>query len=713
MSWCLTLPSLLVREPNSLAEQSAAPVLWDEDIELSLPGSWPSVGSSSLKPKDVMPGANLEESSYRFSSLGEILGFIFAPPYEGHLSSNVTQALVREAHLRGLREGEATGAAATASEMRNILERKDYQLETVKREAKRSVEVATEAIIAGQAAKDEEIKLLKKELKRFKEKRGTSKADAGAISSSDYADTPGPEEMNGEAVSGNTDVETLETTSAEQQSPWDAQPVHGTPEVKDEQQASSSTSDPGASASGAQHSGAGAATSKTQGGPAGTTSTHPDVPSRMKSVSKGQPATSDVPEPSTVQPAPQTTLLGTPADQTKTGTNASDKTSALQARSNAHPCSDAEQPRQVPTSTPGAAFSNHTTPSSGLKVALPPPGLDATSTPNGSKSDPPPPQSRDSTPPVDGLDDGFDGLDTGPPLPDPQLDALRRIRTKYNPGPVAVGGVKCADGKAIPNSDITGDPRSNDSAPQRQDKMQPKEERGSEEQADPAGSIANQIPQPAPAKTEPTTAPVVKASTPKAPPKAANPTGPPSYAKYGPQPGNAQVPLLNGLPLSWYTSDAADDQNPVDHLTAASTDGSTVPPAVEESTDTEMSDSDPPTDPSSEGEDVAISDTPPKMYAYIAQKPHPMLRGPEARRKRSREEDDSPTSSKIKRVQTGHPRPAFYSKPKDDFEKRQARMKRDKSKDNRDMLCDRPSHDAYVWRSMAAIRMDWSGYDSE
>ncbi|KAL8923467.1 MAG: hypothetical protein Q9208_004595 [Pyrenodesmia sp. 3 TL-2023] len=346
----------VVQKPNSLAEQSAASVPWDEDFELSLPGSWPSVESSSLKLKDDMLGAALEWSTYRFSSLGEILGFIFAPPYEEHLSSNVTQALIREAHLRGVREGEAAGAAVTECKMRHILELRDNQLETMKREAKHSIKAATEASTAEQAAKDDEIQSLKARLRRFKKKRDTSKSSAGASPSSTDADISGAEDMKGEAVGGSASVETSESTSANPQSPCDAQPVNETPGVKEEQQASSSTSDSRTSASEAQHSEAGAATSKAQGGPASTTSTDPDVPSRMKSVPEVQPA------------PPETT-------------------------------------KSIPISLP-----------SEKEAAPPPPGLNSTSAPkassptsppNDSHPAPAPPPSDGPIPPVDDLDDAL------------------------------------------------------------------------------------------------------------------------------------------------------------------------------------------------------------------------------------------------------------------------------------------------------------------
>ncbi|KAL8905200.1 MAG: hypothetical protein Q9207_002792 [Kuettlingeria erythrocarpa] len=358
-----------------------------------------------------------------------------------------------------------------------------------------------------------------------------------------------------------------------------------------------------------------------------------------------QPDRSELPEPSTAtpvqQPPPQATPSTTPAEPKldsapkKRSTEPAKKTPVSPGGSNVGPSSDAGHPKPVPTSAPKTTShptSSSSTSTSTSKAPSPPPSHSSTSLPNDSQAAPPPLESD--------LSD-FDGLEDGPSTPDARHDALWLLRVKYIPGLVSGEVAGCADGRAVPNTNITGGSRNDHTAS----------------------------------------------------PTNSNGTDLPSHPGHDSQAADAGDQHMSGSPLSGDTADIADDTIMADIPTVTGNDVPTV-----------------------NDDDVPMPDSPPvKLCTFIAQQPPPMLRGAEARRKRSCQEDD-PSSSRVKRILTAHPRPEFYSETKDKFKKRQAMLLNRARLQKRDrvMLCDRPSHDASQWFLEASQRMDyWYNSDSE
>ncbi len=101
----------------------------------------------------------------------------------------------------------------------------------------------------------------------------------------------------------------------------------------------------------------------------------------------------------------------------------------------------------------------------------------------------------------------FDALGDGPSKPNPKDDELERIRAKYNPDLVTGEAANCADGNATLNTDVTGDLRSDHTAP----------------------------------------------------PTSSNGTDLPSQPRHDSQPADAGEQHMSGIPLSEDTADIADD----------------------------------------------------------------------------------------------------------------------------------------------------------
>lgn len=380
------------------------------------------------------------------------------------------------------------------------------------------------------------------------------------------------------------------------------------------------------------------------------------VPSETQSAPVVQPERSEAPEPIIAtpvqQPLPQNTLFAAPTetnpDSSQTKTSTKASKTTPASADGSNASPSADAGQPKPVPTSTPETTSNPAPSSSTSKATSPP-------PSHSSTALPSGSQSASTP----LESDFDALDDCPSKPNPKQDLLWQIRIKYNPSLVSGEGSNCADDKAAPNTHFTGDSRSDDLAPQGH--------------SPPAGSTANPLLKSAQPTTQPTATPVATTSPHPAPPTNFNGTDQPSYGRYDSQPGDPGAP---------HSTDAVDDCIMADL-------------------------------PTETDNDVPMPDTPPaKLCSFIAQQPPPMLRGPEARRKRSLGEDDA-SSSKVKRIQTAHPRPEFWSESKDAFKKRQALTHRARSKKrNRVMLCDRPSHESYQWYLTAAQRMDY-WYDSD